>query len=92
MRRENDVFFIGILFLIFCLILMYCGLKKINQIIQEEIRTDVLIEEDDVVDINEVMDISLDEEIVNYNKSFEFEPVFLLDDYERWFACCMVAC
>lgn len=89
MRRGNDIFFIGVLFLIFCLILMYCGLKKTNQIIQEEIRTDVLIEEDDVVETDEVMAISLDEEIVNYSESFE--PAFLLDDYERWVVCCMVA-
>lgn len=89
MRKGNDVFFIGVLFLIFCLILMYCGLKKTNQIIQEEIRTDVLVKEDDVVEIDEVMAISLDEEIVSYSKSFE--PAFLLDDYERWVACCMIA-
>lgn len=91
MRRDNSMFLAGILFLVFCLILMYCGIKKTNQIILEEIKIEIPESQNETENLNPSSVIYLEKEIVNYSEEKEFEPVFELSDYERWVVCCMVA-
>ena len=92
MRKNNSDFwfYLYILFICFCLLLIYFGWKQTNKIAIEYINHSVnSIEESNIeneihVDCVELIETEMEIET-------EFHPVFELSDYERWVVCCMVA-
>ena len=92
MRKNNSDswFYLYVLFICFCLLLIYFGWKQTNKIAIEYMtaQTEIKIP-------NETIEIEYIEPSqpveTAYKIENEFKPVFELSDYERWVACCMVA-
>lgn len=89
-NNSNSWFYLYILFICFCLLLIYFGWKQTNKIAIEYINYSVdSIEESNIeneIHVNCVELIETETEIKT-----EFHPAFELSDYERWVVCCMVA-
>lgn len=89
-NNSNSWFYLYILFIYFCLLLIYFGWKQTNKIAIEYINYSVdSIEESNIeneihVDCVELIEAETEIET-------EFHPAFELSDYERWVVCCMVA-
>lgn len=92
MRKNNlnSWFYLCILFICFCLLLIYFGYKQINRIAIEYMtaQTEIKIPNE----LIEIEYIESSQTVENTHKiENEFTPVFELSDYERWVVCCMVA-
>lgn len=92
MRKNNSDswFYLYILFICFCLLLIYFGWNQTNKIAIEYINYLVdSIEESNIENETHVDCVELIETEMEIET--EFHPVFELSDYERWVVCCMVA-
>lgn len=92
MRKNNSDswFYLYILFICFCLLLIYFGWNQTNKIAIEYINYLVdSIEESNIENETHVDYVELIETEMEIET--EFHPVFELSDYERWVVCCMVA-
>lgn len=89
-NNSNSWFYLYILFICFCLLLIYFGWKQTNKIAIEYINYSVdSIEESNIENEIHVDCVELIE--TEAEMDTEFHPVFELSDYERWVVCCMVA-
>ena len=92
MRKNNSDFwfYLYILFICFCLLLIYFGWNQTNKIAIEYINYLVdSIEESNIENETHVDCVELIETEMEIET--EFHSVFELSDYERWVVCCMVA-
>lgn len=89
-RNINSWFYFYILFICFCLLMIYFGYKETNKIAIEYMTTKTEIKiPNEPIEI-EYIEPSQPVETA-YKIENEFKPVFELSDYERWVVCCMVA-
>lgn len=89
-RNLNSWFYFYILFVCFCLLLIYFGWKQTNKIAIEytSTKTENTIPNKPI----EIEYIEPSQPVETaYKIENEFEPVFDLSEEERWTTCCMVA-
>lgn len=85
-RNLNSWFHFYILFICFCLLLIYFGWKQTNEIAIEYISTKT-----ETTIPNEPIEIEYIEPSQPVETAYKIENEFKLSDYERWVICCMVA-
>lgn len=85
-RNINSWFHFYILFICFCLLLIYFGWKQTNEIAIEytSTKTETTIP-------NEPIEIEYIDPSQPVETVYKIENKFKLSDYERWVVCCMVA-
>lgn len=86
-RNLNSWFHFYILFICFCLLLIYFGWRQTNKIAMDYVlEPTVSMASENQIQIDCVELLEVNQEIEN-----EFMPAFDLSDDERWIVCCIVA-